>query len=146
MNAMRQAGKAARPRYAYVLHLRLLWPFLVLLALFVIFFEFIAQVGGSPEAVPLPPEHPSPTPTAERLPDTGLPTLHLVKVIERDPPAFRPRAYRVNGSGRVGPLAARSPCSPCFVLPPELALTSDSRSGPVTLWTLARTLGPHYRI
>jgi hypothetical protein len=44
-----------------ILQLRVLWPILLLLAAFVIFFEFIADVGGSAEPLPSPPIQPSPT-------------------------------------------------------------------------------------
>jgi hypothetical protein len=37
-----------------ILQLRVLWPVLVLLAAFVIFFELIADVGGSAEPLPSP--------------------------------------------------------------------------------------------
>jgi len=51
-----------------------LWPFLALLAAFVIFFEFIADVGGSAEPLPSPPVQavpaasPTPSPTIEPTP------------------------------------------------------------------------------
>jgi len=48
-------------RLLRILQLRLLWPILLLLAAFVIFFEFIADVGGSAEPLPSPPIQPSPT-------------------------------------------------------------------------------------
>lgn len=54
-----------------ILQLRLLWPILLLLAAFVIFFEFIADVGGSAEPLPSPPfepvatASPSPWPTEQ---------------------------------------------------------------------------------
>jgi len=44
-----------------ILQLRVLWPVLVLLAAFVIFFELIADVGGSAEPLPSPPLRPVPT-------------------------------------------------------------------------------------
>jgi len=44
-----------------ILQLRLLWPILLLLAAFVIFFELIADVGGSAEPLPSPPVQPLPT-------------------------------------------------------------------------------------
>jgi len=44
-----------------ILQLRVLWPVLVLLAAFVIFFELIADVGGSAEPVPSPPFKAIPT-------------------------------------------------------------------------------------
>jgi hypothetical protein len=44
-----------------ILQLRVLWPVLMLLAAFVIFFELIADVGGSAEPLPSPPFHPVPT-------------------------------------------------------------------------------------
>ena len=51
--------------------LRIIWPVLILLASFVIFFEFIADVGGSENAASSPPfgiaptASPSGTPTPE---------------------------------------------------------------------------------
>ncbi|MDO8614076.1 MAG: hypothetical protein Q7R32_14830 [Dehalococcoidia bacterium] len=39
----------------------MLWPVLVLLAAFVIFFELIADVGGSAEPLPSPPFQAIPT-------------------------------------------------------------------------------------
>jgi hypothetical protein len=44
-----------------ILQLRVLWPVLVLLTAFVIFFELIADVGGSAEPLPSPPFQPIPT-------------------------------------------------------------------------------------
>jgi hypothetical protein len=52
------------------LRVRLLWPALILLAAFVIFFEFIADVGGSAAPLPSPPVHAVPT---SPLP-TAMPT------------------------------------------------------------------------
>jgi hypothetical protein len=59
-----------------IFQLRVLWPVLALLAAFVIFFEFIADVGGSAEPLPSPPvpavptasPSPSPSPTIEPAP------------------------------------------------------------------------------
>lgn len=48
------------------LQLRVLWPILLLLAAFVIFFEFIADGGGSAE--PLPSPSPVAVPTASPFP------------------------------------------------------------------------------
>lgn len=44
-----------------ILQLRILWPILVVLAAFVIFFELIADVGGSAEPLPSPPFNVVPT-------------------------------------------------------------------------------------
>lgn len=44
-----------------ILQLRLLWPILLMLAAFVIFFRFIADVGGSAEPRSSPPIQPLPT-------------------------------------------------------------------------------------
>jgi hypothetical protein len=44
-----------------ILQLRVLWPVLVLLAAFVIFFELIADVGGSAEPLSSPPFQAIPT-------------------------------------------------------------------------------------
>jgi len=44
-----------------IFQLRVLWPVLALLAAFVIFFEFIADVGGSAEPLPSPPVQAVPT-------------------------------------------------------------------------------------
>jgi hypothetical protein len=44
-----------------ILQLRILWPILLLLAAFVIFFELIADVGGSAAPSPSPPVHAVPT-------------------------------------------------------------------------------------
>ncbi len=51
------------------LRLGILWPLLLLLASFVIFFEFIADVGGS--AAPAPAPTATPTPTASAAPTSG---------------------------------------------------------------------------
>ncbi len=53
-------------RMLRILQLRLLWPIMLLLAAFVIFFQFIADVGGtaepqsSPSPLPAPTASPSP--------------------------------------------------------------------------------------
>jgi len=44
-----------------ILQLRVLWPVLVLLAAFVVFFELIADVGGTADPLPSPPIQPVPT-------------------------------------------------------------------------------------
>ncbi len=55
-------------RLLRILHLRVLWPVLILLAAFVIFFEFIADVGGSGDPLPSPPSaRPVPRVAAEQL-------------------------------------------------------------------------------
>jgi hypothetical protein len=65
-------------RLLRILQLRLLWPILLLLAAFVIFFQFIADVGGSaepqssPPIQPLPTASPSPVEQSEPSP-AGLP-------------------------------------------------------------------------
>ena len=57
-----------------ILQLRLLWPVLLLLAAFVIFFQFIADVGGtaepqsSPSSLPAPTASPSPAEQSESGP------------------------------------------------------------------------------
>jgi hypothetical protein len=51
-----------------ILQLRLLWPILLLLAAFVIFFEFIADVGGTDEPLPSPPLHPVATASSSPSP------------------------------------------------------------------------------
>jgi len=43
------------PSLLRILQLRILWPILLLLAAFVIFFELIADVGGSADPLPSPP-------------------------------------------------------------------------------------------
>jgi hypothetical protein len=43
-------------RLLRILQLRALWPILLLLAALVIFFEFIADAGGSAEPLPSPPQ------------------------------------------------------------------------------------------
>jgi len=48
-------------RLLRILQLRLLWPVLLLLAAFVIFFQFIADVGGNAEPQSSPPIQPVPT-------------------------------------------------------------------------------------
>jgi hypothetical protein len=48
-------------RLLRILQLRLLWPVLLLLAAFVIFFQFIADVGGSAEPQSSPSPLPAPT-------------------------------------------------------------------------------------
>src|SRR3989337_256509 len=91
MDAMKQVGNVSKPRDAHVLQLRLLWPFLILLALFVLFFEFIADVGGSAGPLQSPPEHPtpsaSPTPRAERSWDMTVPMRNVGRMpTDRLPP------------------------------------------------------------
>jgi hypothetical protein len=54
------------------LRLRLLWLFLLLLAAFVVFVEFVAEVGGGSPGIPKP--QPSPPPTATPVART-LPTV-----------------------------------------------------------------------
>ncbi len=55
-------------RLLRMLPLRVLWPVLLLLAAFVIFFEFIADVGGSRDPLPSPPSaRPVPTVVTEQL-------------------------------------------------------------------------------
>ena len=54
------------PRLLRILQLRVLWPILLLLVAFLIFFEFIADVGGSAE--PLSSPSSLPPPTASPLP------------------------------------------------------------------------------
>lgn len=57
-----------------ILQLRVLWPILLLLAAFVIFFEFIADVGGSAEPLPSPPPVqavPTASPSPAEQPDSG---------------------------------------------------------------------------
>jgi hypothetical protein len=54
-------------RLLRIIQLRLIWSVLLLLAAFVIFFEFIADVGGSADpqsspTQPVPTAAPSPTP------------------------------------------------------------------------------------
>ncbi len=44
-----------------ILRFRVLWPILLLLAAFVIFFELIADVGGSADPLPSPPTPAAPT-------------------------------------------------------------------------------------
>ncbi len=67
-------------RLLRILQVRLLWPILLLLAAFVIFFEFIADVGGnsephsSPPVQPLPTASPSPAEESEPSP-VGSPHL-----------------------------------------------------------------------
>lgn len=66
-------------RLLRIIQLRLIWSILLLLAAFIIFFEFIADVGGSadpqssppqplPTASPSPMASPSPGPQAEPSP------------------------------------------------------------------------------
>ena len=45
------------------LRLRLLWLFLLLLAAFVVFVEFVADVGGGAPGIPKPPPTAAPTET-----------------------------------------------------------------------------------
>jgi hypothetical protein len=60
-------------RLLRILQLRLLWPVLLLLAAFVIFFQFIADVGGSAEPQSSPPIIPLPTasPSPAEQPEPG---------------------------------------------------------------------------
>ena len=73
MQQKRLGKGASMSRLLRILQLRLLWPILLLLAAFVIFFEFIADVGGSAEPLPSPPFQPSPTasPSPTEQPESG---------------------------------------------------------------------------
>lgn len=51
-----------------IVQLRVLWPILLLLAAFVIFFEFIADVGGSAQPLPSPPLAETPVATQPAQP------------------------------------------------------------------------------
>jgi len=51
-----------------ILQLRVLWPILVLLAAFVVFFELIADVGGSAEPLSSPPFQTVPTASPSPVP------------------------------------------------------------------------------
>lgn len=51
-----------------IVQLRVLWPLLLLLAAFVIFFEFIADVGGSAQPLPSPPLGETPVATQPAQP------------------------------------------------------------------------------
>ncbi len=57
---MIQPGKTPSPR-SRLPHPRFLWPILLLLALFVLFFELVADGGGSSQPLPLPSQRPAPT-------------------------------------------------------------------------------------
>jgi len=66
LTSLLYAAKATRQGRAVsallrIFQLRVLWPVLALLAAFVIFFEFIADVGGSAEPLPSPPFQAIPT-------------------------------------------------------------------------------------
>ena len=73
---MTQPGRGGKRADVRVLNLRLLWPFLLLLAAFVVFFEFIADVGGSAEPLRAPPQLPvtssTPTPGTKLPPDPSV--------------------------------------------------------------------------
>ena len=60
-------------RLLRILQLRLLWPVLLLLAAFVIFFQFIADVGGSaePQSSPSPLPAPTASPSPAEQPEPG---------------------------------------------------------------------------
>lgn len=73
---MGQASETLKTIVRAILPVRMLWPFLLLLAAFVIFFQFIADVGGSADPLSQPSRQPtpaaSPTPTTYSFPDAGL--------------------------------------------------------------------------
>ena len=85
---MAQVNADSAPAVPLISRLRLLWPFLALLAAFVFFLEFIADVGGSAEPQPSPPEVAAPTATptpAPPFPDIqGLPGAAIAPVLGRD--------------------------------------------------------------
>ena len=117
MDAMRQASKALKPPATHLLSLRLLWPFLILLAAFVFFFEFIVDAGGSGGPRSFPAENPSPlaspTPTAGPFPDTSsLPLANVVQVIDGHTLAVRldRETLRLRYSGAEAP----GPGERCF--------------------------------
>ena len=60
-------------RLLRILQLRLLWPVLLLLAAFVIFFQFIADVGGTaePQSSPSPLPAPTASPSPAEQPESG---------------------------------------------------------------------------
>ncbi len=60
-------------RLLRILQLRLLWPVLLLLAAFVIFFQFIADVGGTaePQSSPSPLPAPTASPSPAEQPEPG---------------------------------------------------------------------------
>ncbi len=62
---------------------RILWPILLLLALFVLFFEFIADVGGGAIPTPAPAATTSPSATSEPSSDANYPaTAQVMQVID----------------------------------------------------------------
>ena len=85
---MAQVNADSAPAVPLISRLRLLWPFLALLAAFVFFLEFIADVGGSAEPQPSPPEVAAPTATptpAPPFPDIqGLPGVAIARVLGGD--------------------------------------------------------------
>lgn len=117
MDAMRQASQPLSTPDLQLFPLRLLWPLLGLLAAFVLFFEFIADVGGSGDPRPSPPENPqpivSPTPTASPFPESdALPLANVVQVIDGDT-----LMVRINGattSVRYYGVNAPGPGESCF--------------------------------
>ena len=61
---------------------QILWPILLLLALFVLFFEFIAEVGGGAIPTPTPAATTSPSPTSESSLDADYTsTAQVMQVI-----------------------------------------------------------------
>lgn len=106
---MKQAAKALEPLDFQISPLRLLWPILALLAAFVFFLEFIADVGGGDDRSPPPAENASPpispTPTPDPFPDSGvLPASQRTAVGRR---TTRPASGR-RGKGGARPTNATS--------------------------------------
>ena len=75
-------------RLLRILQLRLLWPILLLLVAFVIFFEFIADVGGSAEPLPSPPIQP--LPVASHSPTASPSHTEQSESGPAGPPAWTP--------------------------------------------------------
>ncbi len=86
---MKQASQPSNTSRSRVFPVRLLWPLLGLLLGLVVFFEFIADVGGSAGPRPSPPERPhplaSPTPSNDPFPDRDtMSKADVIQVIDGD--------------------------------------------------------------
>ncbi len=107
---MIQESKFLKPPKVRIPRPRILWPLLLLLASFILFFEFIADVGGSdiraPIATPSPTASPSPTAEPSSVPSDAT-TAQVIEVVDGDTvfilaevETFRVRYYGIDAPER----------------------------------------------